>query len=562
MLYTAAMWSLLLAGCTTSVPPADLSRSTPPPRSDALWFVLVDRFADGRPDAPGTTDRADPQAWHGGDLVGLRERLPHLRSLGMGGLWISPVTDTRDEPIDGHGAFHGYWTVDPSRVEPRLGTEADLRALADDLHAHGEELWVDVVWNHVGYDAPATREHPDWFHGRGDVKDWNDPDQVVNHDVHGLPDLAQERPEVAAWLGSGARWLQDAAQADGFRVDAVRHLAPGFTARIGNELRARSPRPFGLLGEVFDGDGGRVAERARVDALDQVFDFPLHFALVESLCGDRPLAHVPANLPPTLGGAVPITLVDNHDLPRIASRCGGPEGAARALAVTLAMRGHPAVTWGTEHALPGAGEPENRADQPWDRGEGVLAPVLRTLLDFRARHPALVDGGTRTAWLDETSWVAWRTGVDETVVVIVNRGGEPIDVDPHGLSGAPTEVVSIAGLTPTADRDVVAAGGVWLGVWPGPVAAPALLEVPLSVAGAPEGQASWVGATAGFEGWEPRFGVVAPRLVAEGTVLVGKVIVTGADGAVTWDPGPDRVLVAGEGRGPWSGAALSVTWGR
>jgi len=533
----------------------------PAPRSDALWFALVDRFADGVPDAPGTTDRADPQAWHGGDLAGLRARLPHLRSLGLGGLWISPVTDTRDAKIEGHGAFHGYWTEDPRAMEPRLGTEADLAGLADDLHAHGETLWVDVVWNHVGYDAPATRSHPDWFHGRGDVKDWNDPEQVVNHDVHGLPDLAQERPEVAAWLGDGARWLQDTARADGFRVDAVRHLAPGFVAGLGAELRERSPRPFGLLGEVFDGDGGAVAERARIDRLDAVFDFPLHYALVEVLCGDRALAHVPANLPATLGGATPITLVDNHDLPRITSRCGGPEGAARALAVTLAMRGHPALTWGTEHALPGAGEPENRADQPWDRGEGILAPSLRSMLAFRARHPVLMDGASRTVWLDDTTWALRREGATETVLVLVNRGTSPLDVAPHALGGDPTDVLVVDGLSVGTDPDVVPAGGVWWGSWSVPAAAPALVDVALSVEGAPPGELAWVGTTTAFEGWNPRYSVAAPRTVAEGTVLLGKAIVRTPEGAVVWDPGPDRVLVVGDGRGPRSGTVLRARWG-
>ncbi len=551
---------LLVAACTRPPPPVAIP--APAPRSDALWFVLVDRFADGRPDAPGTIDRADPAAWHGGDLPGLTARLPYLRSLGMGGLWISPVTDTRDAPLAGHGAFHGYWTEDPRAIEPRLGTEADLEALADALHDHGESLWVDVVWNHVGYDAPLAAARPDWFHGKGDVSDWDDPVQVVEHDVHGLPDLAQERPEVAAWLAEGARWLQDRSAADGFRVDAVRHLAPGFVAALGDELRARSPRPFGLLGEVFDGDPGRVAARARTDRLDQVFDFPLHYALVESICGDRPLPHVAANLPPTLGGAFPVTLVDNHDLPRIASRCGGPEGAARALAVNLGMRGRPALTWGTEHALPGAGEPENRADQPWEAGDGVLAPALRAMLAFRARHPAMVDGESRTAWLDAETWTLWRVDPDETVVVIVNRGPTPIAADPRGLPGEPSESLAIDGVTARPGVDEVPPDGVWWGVYPGPAPAVATSTPALAVEGAPPGAVRWAGTTTALGGWDPSLHVAGAAEVPDGTVLLGKAVVHGPDGSVTWDPGPDRVLVVGEGRGPWSGRALAVTWGR
>jgi hypothetical protein len=196
-------------------PPKEAPKETPPaptgqrsaPKS--IYFVMVDRFANGSRANDGDADPNDPQAFHGGDLVGLRGRLDWLQSLGVDTVWLSPVSRMRTSKWHGYGAFHGYWTYELSSMEPRLGDEAELVALSDELHRRGMKLVLDLVLNHVGPEAPLVAEKPDWFHRKGGVTDWNDPTQLVNHDVHGLPDLATERADVAAHLLDGSRrWLR------------------------------------------------------------------------------------------------------------------------------------------------------------------------------------------------------------------------------------------------------------------------------------------------------------------------------------------------------------------
>jgi glycosidase len=115
----------------------------------------------------------------------------------------------RTEKWHGFGAFHGYWLFEPGQLEPRFGTEATLRALSKELHQKKMKLIIDLVVNHVGPDAPAVTQHPDWFHHLGGVQHWDDAFELLNHDVHGLADLAQEKPEVARWLLDGSRrWLR------------------------------------------------------------------------------------------------------------------------------------------------------------------------------------------------------------------------------------------------------------------------------------------------------------------------------------------------------------------
>ncbi|MEZ4322673.1 MAG: alpha-amylase family glycosyl hydrolase [Myxococcota bacterium] len=421
---------LLLLACRAPTP-----APPPPPPGDALYFALVDRFADGTPDAGASVDRADPQAWHGGDLAGLIQKVPWLRDQGYGAVWISPVTRARTEPIGEWGAYHGYWMLEPDTVEPRFGTMAELRALSDALHERDMALYLDIVVNHVGYGSPLVEQHPDWFHSHGDIQDWHDPEQVVTHDVHGLPDLAQENPAVAKWLtDAGLVWVREV-EPDGFRVDALRHVPPGFLKAYGDTLRAASTRPsFQILGEVFDGNPARLRERAISDGLDSVFDFPLMYGIQQSaLCADTDHQRLAANLfterhlPERPAGTLQrlVTLLDNHDVPRIASVCRSP---GPAVAFLYGVRGTPSVTWGTEVPLVGEHEPANRADMPW-QSEMALGATLRGLNGLRSRWPALRSANQAIVSLtpDTIDVARWVDG--ETVRVVHHTRETPLDLD-------------------------------------------------------------------------------------------------------------------------------------
>ena len=157
------------------------------------------------------------------------------------------------------------------------------RRLRDELHARGMTLLLDVVLNHVAFDAPLTRAHPDWFHHQGNIEDWNDPRQLTERDVMGLPDLAQEREEVYRYLRDAVLgWLKEV-EPDGLRLDAVKHIGLPFWARLSADLHSVRP-DLVLLGELLDGRASAVEQTMRLGHLDTMFDFPLHFAMVDVFC--------------------------------------------------------------------------------------------------------------------------------------------------------------------------------------------------------------------------------------------------------------------------------------
>jgi glycosidase len=395
----------------------------------SIYFILVDRFCNGDPDNDGAVDRADPAGWHGGDLQGVIERLDYLQRLGFGTLWLSPIFAAREEKFHGHGAFHGYWTTDLRRIDPRFGTAADLARLARELHRRDMRLMLDLVVNHVGYDAPLLEQRPGWFHGRGTITDWSNPEQIVHHDVHGLPDLDQANPEVYAYLLEAAKQWLEQAEVDGFRLDAVKHVDLSFWRRFNRALRSLRPNLI-LLGEHYDGDPRLVDRVQRRGGFSHMFDFPLAFALKDVFCDGHSAGKIGAVLANDRLYADPrrlVTFLDNHDLPRIRTACGDdPERVRQALTAQFALRGVPALTYGTEAGLRGAGEPENRGDMVFDDERfRALQDHVAGLLRLRREHAVLRRGRTRVLGLERGVLRVARLLPERAVLIVINGAERP-----------------------------------------------------------------------------------------------------------------------------------------
>ncbi|MGY1776729.1 alpha-amylase family protein [Geodermatophilus sp. SYSU D00804] len=88
-----------------------------------------------------------------GTLAELPGRLGHLAELGTTYLHLMPLLRPREGENDG-----GYAVADYRAVDPRLGTMADLEAVAAALHEREMALCIDLVLNHT------AREHP-WAQG-------------------------------------------------------------------------------------------------------------------------------------------------------------------------------------------------------------------------------------------------------------------------------------------------------------------------------------------------------------------------------------------------------------
>ena len=142
---------------------------------------------------------------YGGDLQGVREKLPYLRRLGVNALYFNPIFEGE--------SMHKYDASDYRHVDDNFGVRGDLpvpgegndpsqwkwsksdRVFLDFLdHAHrrGFKVVIDGVFNHVGTDHYAFRDvlengkrskYADWF----EITSWGDPENWGNPEAHGEP---------------------------------------------------------------------------------------------------------------------------------------------------------------------------------------------------------------------------------------------------------------------------------------------------------------------------------------------------------------------------------------
>ncbi|MFT5679108.1 MAG: hypothetical protein ACI8RZ_000012 [Myxococcota bacterium] len=534
---------LLLSTVQAEEPESDLVSE-----SDLVYFVLVDRFDNGDATNDDTIDLADPHAFHGGDLAGVTRRLPYLYDLGVRTIWLSPVFTMRTEKFHSHGAFHGYWIEDLGSIEPRFGGDEALIALADAVEEAGIRLILDMVYNHTSFDAPLVTQRPDWFHSDGSIENWDDPVELINGQVHGLPDLAQENPEVYEYLLRHSLHWGRTLSADGFRIDAVRHMPNDFFHSLSTDLKEELGADFWLLGEDFQGDPVQLSSTFRDGGFDAMFDFPLRYALVDVICHGT---H-PGRLASTLSAdhlyddpAGLVTFLDNHDLPRLASECGGERWRVEAALMALfALRGTPSITYGTEWMLDGPGEPENRADMPWQT-RGPLADTLATLAALRAEHPFLTDAEIRIGSLEDDRLELWLLGKSQSARLILNLGTRPLTTEGAGvLVGEGGTLREFEGTVPSRSAALLFSSSTHL-PWPDETVS---VHIDVQAKRRRGEQLVVVGAGEALGDWDPARGIPLPASIKQplGSVMAYKLVRIDRKGVAHWEERENRYAVVGE----------------
>ena len=404
-----------------------LSQSPEPNTPDFLYFILVDRFDNGSIQNDWFVDTTDPQGFHGGDLQGITKHLDHIELLGADSIWLSPIFEMRTEPFHGHGAFHGYWTDDLAQIEESMGGETALWTLATELNDRDISLILDMVYNHTSFDAEMVSTHPDWFHPAKPIVNWDDPIELSTHQVHGLPDLNQANPEVYEYLlNSSLQWLE-LPSIIGFRIDAIRHLDNDFLRRINNDI----PNAW-LLGEDFQGNPIANIDRIEQTGLDALFDFPFYYALTNSLCDEQSLEEIASIL--SLDRHYPnkstrVRFLDNHDVPRILSRCG--EDRHKELTAELilfAVQGTPMITYGTETWSTGTTEPDNRMDMNWAEVDPLHTQHIATLAAFRKKHRVLKEGTSQILHANNDQLIIEQQLGRQRSILAINRSNTPLDL--------------------------------------------------------------------------------------------------------------------------------------
>ena len=312
--------------------------------NDSVYFVMTDRYANGDTGNDQALigggrlgsgyDPTDIGWYHGGDFQGLTAHLDRVKELGFTSIWITPPVV--QQYIQGmSAAYHGYWGVDFTTIDPHLGTEADFKAFVARAHELEMKVIVDIVVNHTAnvikyklgmytylepvdypyknakgkpFDStkyagkstfpklsatksfarepflpkayakikkPAWLNNPTNYHNRGDSTFTGT--STLDGDFVGLDDLFTEKPEVVkGWTDLWSSWITKF-NIDGYRIDTAKHVNPefwqAFLPKILAAAKAAGKSEFPIFGETYETDPNSLATFVTQQKFPAVLDF-------------------------------------------------------------------------------------------------------------------------------------------------------------------------------------------------------------------------------------------------------------------------------------------------
>jgi alpha-glucosidase len=351
-----------------------------------------------------------------GDLPGIIDRLDYLQWLGVGGIWLSPVTVSPN-------ADWGYDVADFCAVDPDLGTLDDVDRLVAEAGRRGIRILLDLVPNHTSEEHPwfvdarsgrdsRHRQYYVWadpgpdgmapnnwvssFGGRAWTLDEATGQYYLHNHLREQPDLNWWNDEVRdAFDGIIAFWLDRGVA--GFRIDVCHMVVKDAQLRDNPPAQDGDPWDIRIFGQrpvynsnrpevhevirrwrrILDGhDGGLLIGETPVpepatlaeyygsgDELHLAFNFSFINAPLEA----APMrAIVQATEDALPAGSWPAWTGSNHDMSRFATRwAAGDAAKARvALFILLCLRGTPVLYQGDEIGLGDVPVPRDRLRDP------------------------------------------------------------------------------------------------------------------------------------------------------------------------------------------------------
>ena len=214
-----------------------------------------------------------------GDLSGIIHRLPHVASLGVDAIWISPFFTS--PMLD-----FGYDVSNYRDVDPMFGSLGDFDALVARAHELGLKVIIDLVLSHTSDQHPwfqesrssRTNAKADWYVWADAKPDGSPPNnwlsifggsawewdgQRMQYFMHNFltqqPDLNFHNEEVREELLDVTRfWLERGV--DGFRLDTVNFYYcdaelrdnPALPADERTDKIAPSVNPYNFQDHLFD----------------------------------------------------------------------------------------------------------------------------------------------------------------------------------------------------------------------------------------------------------------------------------------------------------------------
>ncbi len=425
-------------------------------KESIVYQIFVDRFFNGNPEGeienppPGSllhtswddtpfyirdmrTGKIFAYDFFGGNLRGVLAKLPYLKQLGVGAIYLNPVFESPSN--------HKYDTGDYKKIDPLFGDYPLFSQLCSRARELGMAIILDGVFSHTGsdsryfnkegrypelgaYQSTASPYFP-WYRFH------NHPDQYECWwGIDTLPNVNELEPSYLDFIADNEDsvlkyWLR--AGIKGWRLDVADELPGRFIKHLHTVLKAQDPAAV-LIGEVWEDASRKVSygtERAYLlgDELDSVTNYPFRSMLLDFILGvddaaqtQHRLTSLAENYPREHFYAA-LNMLGSHDVPRILSLLGEapPQESLsiidqaryrlpaeqRKLAVKrlkllvlwqMTFPGTPCIYYGDEAGMEGYADPFNRGTYPWGREDRELLVWYQKLTNLRQGYAVLRTG--------------------------------------------------------------------------------------------------------------------------------------------------------------------------
>ena len=360
-------------------------------------------------------------------ILKMEDYIPGLKKLGIDCVLMNPLFQSHT---------HGYDTIDPKKLDVRLGKNEDLKTIVQKLHDHSIRILLDASFNHVGRGFFAFEDvlehrqdskYKDWFHI--DFNNNNEYDDHLWYDSwegnSNLVRLNLKNPEVVNyWLSVISFWMEEF-NIDGLRLDVAYCLDKDFIKAVHHFVKERDARFF-LLGETLHGDYNMWVNDEMLDSstnyecykgLYSSFNTKNLFEICHSL--NRQFGKEPWCL---YTGKHLFNFVDNHDVVRIASQLENEKCLPLIYTLMMTMPGIPCLYYGSEWGIKGEKNWNDSTLRPeissleWND----LTEFIHRLIDIKHEHTALHDGSYYTVSLMNEACIYERKDENETLWICIN----------------------------------------------------------------------------------------------------------------------------------------------
>jgi cyclomaltodextrinase len=284
-------------------------------------------------------------------LKAVTARLPYIANLGASIVYMSPL----------YPGWNPYGIDDYDAIDPRYGTEADLKALIESAHKLGLKVIMDIVFSQTGPEN-ALQKRSGFYRtikdGRLEVSWWKWP----------IPDFT--KPQVREYfVGNLLHWVRDV-KADGFRCDVADAVPLEFWEQARDALDKVNPEV------VILAEGDRPDDQLK--AFDLNYNYAYYTTLRSVMRDGEKASRIREQWESARStyprGARLLHFNDNHDQTRAVLQFG-LKGALAASVLNFMLDGVPFLYNGQEIA--------DSTATPWYETKAIAFPSSHQKLDPR-----------------------------------------------------------------------------------------------------------------------------------------------------------------------------------